>query len=388
MLLVALAGVGWLERSNAEWLPLPLKEILDFLFLLMGMLAGLAVWHRFLLAPAYLLLDALYLVVLAAAADWFLFHERAGMAPWYGFQFCLLVAALAVSVYWLFKPRRDAVATGGRILLLNQFYPPDVAPTGVVLHDLARTLVARGHRVDVICSRRSYDGGALFPAEEVADGVQIRRLPALGFGRKNALARLADYGSFYLLLAWRLAVLRHQPDVILALTTPPYIGLLARLAAGWHRCRHMHWIMDIYPDVMVAYGMLKPGAAYRLLQWLKRRELAQASLVVGLGPNMAQKLEPYCAVEHLRWVALWSDTEPDEAGAQALRRTRGWGNERLVCLYSGNMGLGHRFGEFLAAAEAGGAEGPLFVFSGGGKRKREIEVFAQAGNRPDRKSVV
>ena len=50
-----------------------------------------------------------------------------------------------------------------QILLLNQFYPPDVAPTGQVLHDLARVLVGRGHQVRVVCSRRSYDGGQRFP---------------------------------------------------------------------------------------------------------------------------------------------------------------------------------------------------------------------------------
>ena len=118
-----------------------------------------------------------------------------------------------------------------QILLLNQFYPPDVAPTGQVLHDLARVLSGRGHQVRVVCSRRSYDGGQRFPARETLDGVEVLRLPALGFGRRSFLGKAADYLSFCAALLWRLTFLRPKPDLVLALTTPPYVGLLAKLVA-------------------------------------------------------------------------------------------------------------------------------------------------------------
>ncbi len=54
-----------------------------------------------------------------------------------------------------------------RFLLLNQFYPPDPAPTGQYLHDLAQVLVARGHDVQVLCSRRSYDGSSVYAPTEI-----------------------------------------------------------------------------------------------------------------------------------------------------------------------------------------------------------------------------
>src|SRR3972149_7610652 len=80
------------------------------------------------------------------------------------------------------------------------------------------------------------------------------------------------------------------------------------------------------------------------------------------------------------WVPLWasSDLAPwSEAQVNPVRAERGWTDEKLVLLYSGNMGVGHRFGEFLEAAERLGTAGPLWVFSGGGKRKHEIEEFAR-----------
>jgi glycosyltransferase involved in cell wall biosynthesis len=280
-----------------------------------------------------------------------------------------------------------------RIILLNQFYPPDVAPTGLYLHDLARVLVQRGHEVRVICSRRSYDGTKVFSKTETLDGVEIIRLPATGFGRRGFLGKLADYASFYGLLFGALFFARRRPDMILSLTTPPYIGLLGRLAAKRFHCRHAHWIMDLYPDVMQAHGMAGRGWLFRRLQKLTRHQFQGADHVFTLGPKMAHSVSAYVgdspsaqpkprrthptgpASPRVHWLSLWSNSEmspwPD-GQSNPLREERGWKADDVVFLYSGNMGLGHRFGDFRAAARQLGDAGPRWVFAGDGKRKAEI----------------
>jgi glycosyltransferase involved in cell wall biosynthesis len=122
------------------------------------------------------------------------------------------------------------------------------------------------------------------------------------------------------------------------------------------------------------------GAPYRALQALARLSLAGASVVIGLGPSMAEILRGY-AGEHVRIesVPLWapSELEPWPAGEPVpLRAARGWERERTVLMYSGNMGLGHRFGEFLEAARRGGGKGSRWVFAGAGRSRPEIEAFA------------
>jgi glycosyltransferase involved in cell wall biosynthesis len=179
-------------------------------------------------------------------------------------------------------------------LLLNQFYPPDPAPTGKYLHDLARALVSNGHAVKVLCSRRSYDGGSKFASHETIDRVDVFRVFATGFGRTSFVGKLADYATFYGSLFLRLLLMRIRPDLILSLTTPPYVGLLGKLAAKWHRCPHAHWIMDLYPDVMFAHGITRPkGLVPRLLQGLTRFQLRGAHAVIALGPVMAEKVSAY-----------------------------------------------------------------------------------------------
>jgi glycosyltransferase involved in cell wall biosynthesis len=93
------------------------------------------------------------------------------------------------------------------------------------------------------------------------------------------------------------------------------------------------------------------------------------------------QLSAFQKVPSPTWIPLWSDPElaPWPANeTNPLRGERGWSARDVVFLYSGNMGLGHRFSEFLEAAKQLGASGPRWVFSGSGKRRREIEDFARS----------
>jgi glycosyltransferase involved in cell wall biosynthesis len=270
-----------------------------------------------------------------------------------------------------------------RFLLLNQFYPPDPAPTGQYLHDLALVLVARGHEVKVFCSRRSYDGISVYPKSETLAGVQVVRLRATGFGRRGFAGKLADYASFYGSLLFALLFDRPSPDLILSLTTPPYIGLLGKFAARRHGCRQADWVMDLYPDVMCAHGLVqKGGLLFRTLEKLSRFQLRGSEPIIALGATMAARVSQYASQTHpVRWLPLWSAADLSPWPAEQpnlLRAERGWTPSDVVFLYSGNMGLGHRFTEFLAAAAQLDKAGPRWVFCGSGKRRAEIESFARS----------
>jgi colanic acid biosynthesis glycosyl transferase WcaI len=80
------------------------------------------------------------------------------------------------------------------------------------------------------------------------------------------------------------------------------------------------------------------------------------------------------------WVPLWGTAEPLVAPSEEaeLDESEKSSQEsgRVVLMYSGNMGLGHRFGEFLEAATAAG-DGFDWRFHGQGKRRVEIEKFLE-----------
>lgn len=289
------------------------------------------------------------------------------------------------------------------ILLINQFYPPDIAPTGVKLHDLARHLVARGHTITVLSSNGSYNGNAFFESG-LLDGVKVKRLKATNFGRNMYLDKLIDYLSFYLNLFIKLLVLNPRPDVVVVLTTPPYLGLIPVIVFGMRkkkeqkrqtslndvirqRTKVVHWIMDLYPDVMDAHGLLKQkNIVYKILCFMNRIMFSRSDTILALGPSMIDRIEKYIEqgaekAPLAKWVPLWGD--PDlkrlsESEALVIRSKYGWKEDEFVLMHAGNIGLGVCLSEFLTVADKLGQEGPVWAFFGGGKRRDELQQFLQS----------
>jgi hypothetical protein len=166
--------------------------------------------------------------------------------------------------------------------------------------------------------------------------------------------------------------------VIVALTSPPLLGLFAR-AGGWRGgARIVHWVMDVYPDALAAHGIAR-GHAYEALARVAREAYANAATVIALGPAMAERMQAHVgAGTRVAWVPLWMppDLTPWPRGEPVpMRAARGWNDGRTTLMYSGNLGLGHRFEEFLAAAGRLGPEGPRWVFAGQGRARRTLQEF-------------
>src|SRR5207249_2645845 len=80
--------------------------------------------------------------------------------------------------------RTRTTARTMRILLLNQAFHPDVVSSGQHLTDLALALVARGHAVTVVTSRRAYDDPKVrFARRERWNGIEIIRTGSTGLGK-------------------------------------------------------------------------------------------------------------------------------------------------------------------------------------------------------------
>ena len=206
-----------------------------------------------------------------------------------------------------------------RVLLINQFYVPDVAATGQLMADVAEELSHRGHQVHVICSRRSYTGAApALPAAERINGVHVHRVGATGFGRDRTTGRILDYASFYLLALWE-ALSLPRMDVCVALTTPPFIALVALLLQRLRGTQVVVWTMDVYPEVAVAFGVLRDRGLLRaVLTKLSRRVYSAAGGIISLGETMADRLmEAGASREKITIVHNWVPRESPELSVPA-----------------------------------------------------------------------
>lgn len=269
-----------------------------------------------------------------------------------------------------------------RLTLLNQFYAPDISPTAQLAASLAEHRANRGDHVTIVTGRAGYlEGLAPTGALKTGPGLHIHRVWTPSLGKSSRSRRLLGYVSFSVGSALRLLLLPRQ-DVIVAMTTPPFVVMTAVLHKLVHRrTRIVLWSMDCYPDAAERFGELRPGGLpSQVLRALNRWVFRRVELVVGLDGAMVELLKTQyaAAVDRPRFAVVpnWERLELFPAPPDPAPPWSGYGaldvGDRTVVLYLGNAGVGHRFDTVLAAAEQL-ADEALFLFVGGGARWTELE---------------
>ena len=276
--------------------------------------------------------------------------------------------------------QRDTT-NSGTILVLSQVYPPDPASVGQHMHDAAAELARRGHSVRVITADSGYeDPSKKYPRREMRDGVDVRRKPFSSFGKKSLLTRGLGMATFMVQCLWA-GFTTPRLSRILVSTSPPMCGLAAAIVSMIRGVPFVYWVMDMNPDQLIALGKTKPGSLIaRILNAIQRFVLGRAQHVVVLDRFMAERLCRKREVAHKMSVfPPW----PHEDALDLVRHEenpfrRDHGLEsRFVLMYSGNHGFSTPVGALLDAAErlAGAKEErALFMFVGGGVRKKEVDA--------------
>lgn len=156
-----------------------------------------------------------------------------------------------------------------RVLVVSQYFRPEVGATQNRLGSFADGLIERGHEVDVVCEQPNHPAGVFQPGfgrrpvvTERAGPLTVRRLWVAASPRKTTARRLAFYGTFAA-GAGALTLSARKPDVVFA-SSPPLPGALAAAAAA--RMRGAPFVLDVRD--------LWPAAAEALGELSNRRALA------------------------------------------------------------------------------------------------------------------
>jgi glycosyltransferase involved in cell wall biosynthesis len=237
-----------------------------------------------------------------------------------------------------------------RVVFVNRYFHPDHSATSQIASDLAFHLAARGWDVTAITSRQRYEDRDARLRSSTEKGVRILRVWSTRFGRAGLAGRAADYLTFYASAFF--ALLRHRRAVVVAMTDPPLMSVVAALAAP----RVVNWTQDLFPEVAQSLGIRAPGFLQRLRDWSLRR--ARANVV--LGELMAGRV-PRSVIIH-----NWAD-----AALAPMPRPDG---DAFVVGYSGNLGRAHEFETIMGAMR--NLPGVRFLFTGGGAQLDAVKRAA------------
>jgi colanic acid biosynthesis glycosyl transferase WcaI len=273
-----------------------------------------------------------------------------------------------------------------RVLLIVNHYPPDINPSGKLMHQLALGLRELGHTVDILTTFPHYESfkiepqfrGKLFANEAVAGG-RVLRVWAFASGQKQRMPhRLANYLSFNAVGVVAEAFTRDAHDIVLANSGSFFTGVTAWLLGGLRRTPFIYNVQDIYPDVPVRLGQLRSRTAIRGLAKVERFMYRRAAHVTVISQQQRRVLEGKgVPAEKLSVIPNFVDTSfilplPKD---NLLSRRLGL-HDKFVVAYAGNLGYAYDFDSLLqVAARLRAYPDIVLLIIGDGVRRTELQEF-------------
>jgi glycosyltransferase involved in cell wall biosynthesis len=269
-----------------------------------------------------------------------------------------------------------------KILLLNLYYPPDTSATAKMAHAVADALSLK-HSITVLCGRPSYEPTErrtwrLFQTERSGE-VRIIRAGSTDFPRLDMKKRVLNYLSYAALAVPRALFVRC--DVVLAMTDPPFQGIVGAFVAMLKRRPYVYNIRDLYPDMALGGSIVTPGLLARIWERLHRWALRRAERVIVLGDDMRARIIGK-GVDGRQVVVVRDGADipplhlplsaPDPDVVRAIR-----GSFRFVLLHAGNLGFYGAWDTLLIAGRTLASDGVGLVFVGDGAQRAQIEAAAR-----------
>ena len=277
------------------------------------------------------------------------------------------------------------------IAFFNRSFYPDAAATGQLLTELCEDLVQKhGCRVSVVAGAAADSGsgdgvtmvkkGHLF-GRELHRGIQILRARGTHFEKGRIAGRFSNYMSYFLTALYAGLRLK-RPDVVVALTDPPIIGLAAYLVARRFRVPFVMNYRDIFPEVGKLLEGFQSNIVNRILSEVNSFLVHKADRVVALGETMQRRLIEEKGAHPTKTIVIpdWADCSEIVPRSKKNHFSAAQGlADRFVVMHSGNMGLSQGL-EAVVRSAVKLQEVPdiQLVFVGNGVKKSSLQQQVQS----------
>lgn len=282
-----------------------------------------------------------------------------------------------------------------RYLIIGINYYPELTGIGKFSGEMGEYLAANGHEVTVVTAPPYY------PAWKVADGyrrywyererhagVDIIRCPLWVPSRPSGLKRILHLLSFAVSSAIPALMIaaRRRPDVVMVVEPPFMCTPTGLLAAFISRGRSWLHIQDFEIDAAFDLGLIRSPFLRKVAYGMERVILARFDRVSTISDRMMERLSGKgVPAERQAYFPNWVDTDqirPLDREGNDFRASLGLDGDRILLLYSGNMGGKQGLEVIIEAASRLRADGRFFfLLCGEGAFRDTLE--RQAGELPN-----
>ena len=273
------------------------------------------------------------------------------------------------------------------ILFFNRSFYPDIEATGQFLTELCEDLTGFGHKITVIAGRSYHTNEKdkrFFIKKEEYKSIQIIRAHGTTFPKRLLLLRFINLGTYFLSAFFGGFLVRQKPDVVIAQTDPPILGLLGLFFSWWYRAKFIYACKDIYPEIGIVTGKLKNPFLNFLLDKINLLSFSQADKITCLGEDMKKRIVEK-SIDDNKIVVIhdWADTTklyPVPLAENPFIKKHNL-EGKFVVMYSGNLGVTQDLERVIEVAKHLKERNDLkFLFIGEGVNKSALQDKAKKYN--------
>lgn len=275
-----------------------------------------------------------------------------------------------------------------KLLILTQYFPPEVGAPQNRLFELAIRLKKAGIDITVLTAMPNYPQMKIYESYkdknyvyEEMDGLKVHRSSIYVSKSKSILARLRNYFSFVISSARIGNSKLGNFDFIMCESPPLFLGYSAMYLATKKKARLIFNVSDLWPESAEKLGVVTNKRLLKLAYNLEAKLYRRSVLVTGQTQGICKNIQERFPEVKTFWLPNGVDLQfydPSLKPNHAWRKKYGFKEEDFIFLYAGIIGIAQGLELLLNTAKSFlNQKNVQFVLMGSGPEKTKLRQIKE-----------
>lgn len=272
-----------------------------------------------------------------------------------------------------------------KLLILTQYFPPEVGAPQNRLYELALRLESKGIDISVLTAMPNYPQmvvhkeykGKCYCKEDM-NGLKIHRSWIYVSNSKSIIPRLLNYFSFVFSSLWFGLFKIKKQDILLVESPPLFLGITAYLLSRAKGAKMIFNVSDLWPESAEKLEIINNKTLLSLATTLEEFCYRKSALITGQTQGIVRNIKSRFPNKNVYWLKngvdiKFYDVNKTQSESNAWRKTNGYSEEDFILFYGGIIGHAQGLDIILNAAKILEDKPKIkFVMLGSGPEKERL----------------
>ena len=272
-----------------------------------------------------------------------------------------------------------------KLLILTQYFPPEVGAPQNRLYELALRLRSKGIDISVLTAMPNYPQmvvhkeykGKCYCKEDM-NGLKIHRSWIYVSNSKSIIPRLLNYFSFVFSSLWFGLFKLKKQDVLLVESPPLFLGITAYLLSRAKGAKMIFNVSDLWPESAEKLDIISNKTLLSMATKLEEFCYRKSALITGQTQGIVRNIQSRFPNKRVYWLKngvdiKFYDVNKTQSESNAWRKANGYSEEDFILFYGGIIGHAQGLDIILNAAKILEDKPKIkFVMLGSGPEKERL----------------